>query len=208
MTRRISIGLAAATIAVALATVANVATAQSNAKKALVQRVLQAQQAEIESIAHTVIERPVAMMMQQAGRAIQASPADKREALGRAVDAETRKYIDEAYPLVRERALKIAPSTIGTILETRMSEEELTQLVAWLESPVARKYQQLGDDMRNAFIEKLLAESQPVVDPKLQALDARLRTIFGVARPPGAAGSSPAAPPSRAPTPAARAASR
>ena len=33
------------------------------------------------------------------------------------VEAEVRKYIDESVPLVRDRAIKIAPTTIGPILE-------------------------------------------------------------------------------------------
>ena len=171
---------------------------RARTKKALVQRVLQSQQAEIENVAHSVVERPAAQMMQQARRAIQAAPADKRDALVHAVENEMRKYVDEAYPLVRERALRIAPATVGAVLEQKMSEDELKQLVAWLDSPVAKKYQQLSVEMRDAFIGKLLAEAQPVVDPKLQALDAKIRSILTV----------PVAPSARPPGPPAKPASR
>ncbi len=129
-------------------------------------------------------------MMQEAGLALQRQVApDKREAMGKAIEAEVKKYVDEAYPLVRERALRIAPSTIGAALEEKMTEDELKQLLAWLESPVNKKYQQIGPDARNAFVQKLLADARPVVDPKVQALDGRIRLIFGV---PPAAPSPPA----------------
>lgn len=194
-TRPSRIWLAGACVAIGLLTNAG---AQSSTKKALVQTVLQSEQGEIEDIAHTIVERPAEQMLQQAGRAIQVAPADKREAMGRAVEAEGRKYADEAYPLVRERALRIAPTTIGAVLEEKMSEDELKQLVAWLDSPVSKKFQQLSVEMRDKFVEKLLADAQPVVDPKLQALDSRIRVILGL--PKTAPAPSPAAtPPARPP---------
>ncbi|HWK85129.1 MAG TPA: DUF2059 domain-containing protein [Caldimonas sp.] len=180
-------------MAAALA-LATTASAQSTAKKELVQKILQIQQSEIEGVARNVIERPALQMMQEAGLALQRQAApDKREAMGKAIEVEVKKYIDEAYPLVRERALRIAPATIGAALEEKMTEDELKQIVAWLDSPVNRKYQQLGPDMRNAFIQKLLTESQPVVDPKLTALDGRIRVILGIPPAP-AAGPAPARP--------------
>jgi hypothetical protein len=170
--------------------VASAASAQS--KKELVQRVLQAQQSEIESVSRSIVERPAAQMMQEAAHAMQRQvPVDKREAIGKSIEAEVRKYIDESVPLVRERALKLAPTTIGAVLEDKMTEDELKQLVAWLESTTHKKFQQLGPDMRNSFIQKVLTESRPVVDPKIQALDARIRVILGV--PPAAPAAASAA---------------
>jgi hypothetical protein len=186
---------------------ASAASAQGT-KKELVQRVLQAQQSEIENVSRSIVERPAAQMMQEAGLAMQRQvPAEKREAMGKSIEAEVRKYIDESYPLVRERALKLAPTTIGAVLEEKLSDDELRQLVTWLESPANKKFQQLGPDMRNSFIQKVLTESRPAVDPKIQALDGRIRVILGVppATPAPAAsaaagprpGSSPARPASK-----------
>jgi hypothetical protein len=169
-------------------------TPSSPAKKELVQRLMRLQQSDVEGFARTVVERPAAQMMQEAGMHIQrAIPADKREATGRAVEAEVKKYVDESYPIVRDRALKIAPTTIGSVLEAKMTEQELKALVAWLESPTYKKFQQLNGEMRNSFTQQLLAEAGPLVEPKLMALDGRIRTILGV--PPAGAAAGPAAPP-------------
>ena len=193
--------LAAALAAVALAATA---AAQGTAKKELVQRILQIQQTEIEGVARSVIERPAAFMMQEAAAAMQRQVApDKREAMGKAIEAEVKKYVDEAFPLARERALRLAPTTIGAALEEKMTEDELRQLAAFLESPVNKKFQQIGPEMRNAFIQKLVVESRPVIDPKVQALDARIRIVLGVP-PAQPAGSAPA----RAATPGPRASGR
>ena len=208
-----SVALRAALIVVATALATVTASAQvatgaasapaapsSPAKKALVQRILALQQSEVEAFARGVVERPAAQMMRDAGLAIQQQvPLDKREATGRAIEAEVKKYVDESYPLVRERALKIAPSTIGAVLEARMSEDELRTLLAWLDSPTNKKYQQVALDVRIAFAQKLLADMPALLDPKLQALDGRIRVILGV--PPANGGAPP-------PTPAARPASK
>src|SRR5690348_11475075 len=197
----VAAALATATASAQVATGAASAPAapSSPAKKALVQRILTLQQSEVEAFARGVVERPAAQMMRDAGLAIQQQvPPEKRESTGRAIEAEVKKYVEEAYPLVRERALKIAPSTIGAILEARMTEDELRTLLAWLDSPTNKKYQQVGLDVRNAFAQKLLADMPALLDPKLQALDGRIRVILGV--PP--AGTAPP------PTPAARPASK
>lgn len=193
MTRRL------APLLIALAAIGVVAGAGAQttpAKKELVQRLLRLQQADIEGFARTVVERPAAQMMREAGLALQqqAAPQEKREAAAKAIEAEVRKYVDEAYPIVRDRAIKLAPSTIGAVFEAKMTEEELKLLIGWLESPTAKKYQQLGADLRNNFSQKLVAEMPAVLDPKLQALDGRIRAILGVA-PAGAAAPAPAAPP-------------
>jgi len=175
------------------------ATPTSPAKKELVQRLMRLQQSDVEGFARTVVERPAAQMMREAGMALQqqAAPQEKREAAARAIEAEVKKYVEEAYPIVRDRALKLAPSTIGPIFEAKMTEDELKQLVGWLESPTAKKYQSLAVDLRNNFSQKLVAEMPPILDPRLMALDGRIRTILGV--PPAGASAAPAAaPPARA----------
>jgi hypothetical protein len=164
----------------------------SPAKKALVDKVLQLQQPAVEQFARNLLQQPAMRMMQEAGVAIQRQIApDKRQDVGRQVETEIKKFLDEAGPLVRDRALKIAPGVIGPVLEEKFTEDELKQVIGWLESPVIKKYQTaLGPEVQQAFVQKLAADSAPVVDPKLQALDARLRVLLGV--PPASAASGPA----------------
>jgi hypothetical protein len=173
----------------------------SPAKKALVQRLLTLQQGDIESFARSIVERPAVQMMREAGMALQqqATTQEKREASAKAIEGEVKKYIEDAYPIVRERAIKLAPTTIGTTFESKMTEEELKLLVNWLESPTNKKYQQISLELRNVFSQRLLGEMPGVLDSKLQALDGRIRVILGV--PPLGAGAT-------APAPAARPASK
>ena len=195
-------------IVTALLASAAMAHAQSTPKKDLVQKLLTLQQAGIEQVARGLVERPAVQMMQEAGMLLQRQVApDKREALGKQVEAEVKKYVEESVPLVRERALKLAPTTIGPILEEKFNEDELKQLIAWFESPVNKKYQQLGPEMQNSFVQKLVADARPVVDPKIQALDGRIRALLGV---PAAtpAGSAPSPTSNRAPASGPKAANK
>lgn len=188
-------------IVLALVASATFAHAQGNGKKELVARILQSQQTGIENIARSIVERPALQMMQAAGQALAQVPADRREAIGRQIDAELKKYVDESVPLLRERALKLAPTSFGTALEEKFSEDELKQLLAWFESPVNKKYQQALPGMQDTFVKQLVAEGSPLLDPKLAALQERLRGLLGVAPPSGASGAS-APRPARAPAPA------
>jgi uncharacterized protein len=135
------------------------AYAQSSpAKKELVARLVQTQQAGFEGVARNIVERPALQMMQAAEPVLARLPADKREATARQVQTEIRKFVDEATPLLRERAVRLAPSTYGAALEERFSEDELRQLLAWLESPVNKKYQQALPELQNTFVQKLITD--------------------------------------------------
>ena len=191
--------LSSAVLAHAQTTPAAPATPASPAKKALVQKLLVLQQPGIEQVARGLVERPALQMMQEAGQVLQRQIApDKREAIGKQVEADVKKYVEEATPLVRERAVKLAPTTIGPILEEKFSEDELKQLIAWLESPINKKYAQIGPEMQTAFVQKLVVDARPVVDPKLQALDAKVRSTLGLPAP-GAASAPAASRPASAP---------
>lgn len=168
--------------------------AHAQTKKELVQKVLALQQPMIESISRNIAERPAFQLMQVSGQFIQTQvPADKREAMGKQVETEIRKFVDDAVPVLRERALKLAPSTLGATLEEKFTDDELKQMITWLESPANKKLQQVGPEMQSSFAQKLTTEAAPLLDPKLQGLQTRLRTLLGVPEP-SAAASAPAKP--------------
>ncbi|MEO7336033.1 MAG: DUF2059 domain-containing protein [Caldimonas sp.] len=191
----------------ALMSGAALASAQTT-KKELVQKLLALQQPGIEQVARQLTERPAAQLMQEASVVLQRQIApDKREALGKQIETEVKKYVDETVPLVRERAVRLAPTTIGPMLEEKFTDDELKQLIAWFESPVNKKYQQLGPEMQNAFVQKVVTDARPVVDPKLQALDSKVRSLLGLPAA-AAAGSAPASTKAPAPGPAVKASSK
>jgi hypothetical protein len=195
------------TLALCACSLAQAQGTVSPAKKELVQKLLALQQPGIEAAARGMVERPAAMMLQEAGRMVQTQfPADKREALGKTIEADAKRYVEETFPPVRERALKLAPSTLGAALEEKFSEDELKQLIAWFESPVNKKFQQASGEMQNNFMQKLAAEARPLIEPKLQTLEQRVRSTLGV--PAAGAPAEGAAAPKAAAKPPARPASK
>ena len=190
-----------ALVIAALVAGASLAHAQGTTKKELVAKLLELQRGSIEELARSIVERPAVKLMQAAAATLQTEvPADKREAAAKAVDADIRKYIDEASPLLADRALKVAPEAYGALIEQKFSEDELRQLVAWLESPVNRKFQQQLPELQNAFTQRLVAEAGPLLDNKVQALHRKVQASLGVS--PAAKGTA------KPPTAPARAASK
>ena len=191
-------------IGVALLACATLAHAQSTpAKKELVAKLLTLQAPGIEGVARGIVERPAVQMMQAVAQVLQTQvPPDKREALAKSIEADVKKFVEESVPVLRERAVKLAPTTLGPILEEKFTEDELKQLIAWFESPINKKYQQVGPELQNAFSQKLIAEAGPLLDPKLQALQQKVRGSLTAAA--GDAASKPAAggKPAAAPRPA------
>jgi hypothetical protein len=165
------------------------ASPASPAKKALVAKVLQIQQGSIENIGSSMAQQSIAPLLQQLGPAIQQRvPAEKRQAVADAVQADLKKYVAEVEPLLRERAVKLAPATVGALLEERFTEDELKSLVALLESPVQRKYAQMNNELGQALAQKVAADARAQVDPKLAALQQGLTKRLTDAAAPAASG--------------------
>ena len=164
----------------------------SPAKKALVAKVLALQQPGIEAMARQMTEQPVVPMLQQAGAVLQQRvPPERRDAVAKDIQADARKYVDETTPLVRATAVKLAPTTIGTLLEERFTEDELKQVVALLESPVNKKLQSLAPEMQRALSEKLVAEMRGTVQPRVQALEQSIIKRLETSAAPPAGASAP-----------------
>jgi hypothetical protein len=160
--------------------------AQAQTKKELVAKLLQVQQQGIENIGRSLAAQPAQQMLQAAGQALQRLPADKREAAGRDIQADVKKFHDEIEPLLRERALRLAPTVAGPIYEEKLSEDELKQVIAWLESPTSRKVAQLDRELGNAVAEKVVADTKTTVDGKLKTLEASIGKRLGVSPAPAA----------------------
>ncbi|MFP8778426.1 hypothetical protein [Hydrogenophaga sp. RWCD_12] len=177
------------------------AAPSSPAKKELVQRILKLQQPGIERLATAMTEDPAVVLGGRASEIIAAKvPKDKQEAVAKEIQAEMQKYLKDTVPQVRKSAQQLAPVTIGPMLESKFSEEELRQVVALLESPAYAKYQQLSGEMQQALQAKLVADTRGTVEPRVQALEKAVGERLSAAT--GAASAAPKAAPKAAAKPA------
>jgi len=172
----------------ALLVLSSVAHAQSTpAKKELVARILVLQQSAIEQTAQAIVERPAMQMQQQAILALQTRVApEKRDAAAKNILADLKKYVDDVGPGVRQQAAKLAPSTVGALLEEKFTEDELKELISIIESPVNRKFTQMGNEFQKALGEKLVAQTQATVGPKVKALEQSIAGHLGLPAAPAA----------------------
>jgi hypothetical protein len=164
----------------------------SPAKKELVARILKSQQSAVEAIARSLVERPAVEIMNGAMQYIAARvPKDKQEAAARDVQAEAQKYAADAVPFAQQRAVALSPATVGAVLEEKFTEDELRQIASALENPALIKFQNSLPEMQNALGEKLVADTRPTIEPKVNALDQAVQKRLGVP----AQGAAPAAKP-------------
>lgn len=176
----VAVGLAAGT--------AWAQTAVSPQKQQLIDQVLQAQQPGVDQVARQLVEQPAVQLLQRAGTLVQRNvAADQQQAMAQALQGDVRKYAEETFPIVRDRARALAPATLGPILAQQLSEAELQEVLAVFRSEAWRKFQALGPDMQKALGEKLVGEVKPQVEPRLRALDQTMAKRLGLTPPPAGA---------------------
>jgi hypothetical protein len=177
-------------VAACLAAALVVTPAFAQSKKELVNKLLLLQQPGVEAMAKNLAEQPAIQLTMAARQAFGNVPQDKRESVAKAIDADLKKYTDEAVPLLRERSIKLAPSVIGTELETNFNEAELKQLIEWFESPVIKRFNTLAPGMQRTLSEKLVNETRGQIEPKLKTLENSMARHLGLPPAPegGAAG--------------------
>lgn len=178
--------------AASLSAAQGAAAPASPAKQALVQKALQLQQPGIEGIGNALANQTAQQVMQVAGQALNRLPTESRQAVGTELQADVRKFYEEISPVLRASAIKLAPSTIGTALEEKLSEDELKVLIAWLESPVNRKYAQIAGDAQQALGQKLVTETRTQIEPKLKVLEQAMGARLNAAGAAAAGGAAPA----------------
>ncbi|QFZ87818.1 DUF2059 domain-containing protein [Variovorax paradoxus] len=172
--------------------------AMAQDKATLIKQFIEIQRPGIESLARGLIEQSSAPIAQAGSQYLQTQvPEAKREAAAKAADAELKKYFDDAYPVVRDKAVQIAPGALTPILEQNFTEDELKQLLAWINSPLSKKYQELNPKMQTALTEKLVTDTRATIEPKMRALDTNVAKALGA---PTDGGAAPAkAPAAKAP---------
>jgi hypothetical protein len=134
-----------------------------------------------EEVAIVMVQRPASNALQQARIALQGrvSP-QKQEATLKDIATDVQKYIDEATPIARDGGKKAVSTVVAPMLMQQFTEDELKQMIAILESPVKKKFEQLMPQMEKALGEKVSADNAALIDPKLktmtQAVGMKLRT--------------------------------
>lgn len=167
----------------------------SPAKKELVARILKLQQPAIEQMTLSVLSTPVNQLGQRAMIALRNNvPEDKRESAATAVEGSLRKFVEDNGPPLVDKGVKLAPSTMGVALDEKFTEDELRQLITWLESPVNKKFAEVAPQLQQSFTAKLIENNGKQLDEKFNALQATVGKQLGLEPQSGASAPKAAAP--------------
>ena len=183
-------------LALALAFAATGVLAEpSPAKKALIDKIVALQQQGLsETMARSIVQQPLGPLMQGAGAALQQVPADKREATGKAMEADIKKFVDDNVAFLKDKFNKAMPATASALLDERFNEDELKQILAWAESPVSQKFGMTSVELQKALAQKVMAESAPTLEGRLKTLQASLAKQLGLQATPAASAPKAATP--------------
>ena len=136
--------------------------AMAQDKAALVKQFIDLQQPGIEALARGLVEQSSAP--DRAGRlAVPADASAGREARSRRARPPTPSSRSTSTRPIRSCATRPCSwrrTPWDRSCEQNFSEEELRQLLAWISSPLSKKYQELNPKMQSALTEKLVAETR------------------------------------------------
>jgi uncharacterized protein len=170
---------------------ASAQTAVSPQKQQLVDQILQAQQGGIDQLARQLVEQPAVQLLQRAAAVVRRNvAADQQQAMGQALQDDVRKYAEDTFPIVRDRARALAPSTLGPVMAEKLTEAELQEVLAVFKSEAWRKFQGLAPEMQKALGEKLVADIKPQMETRLKALDQTMGKRLGLTQPAAASGAA------------------
>lgn len=160
------------------------ALAQAQSKPDLLKKTLDLHQPAIETVARNIASQTAGQVQQAAQEAVDALPSERRDAVGRDIQGDVRRFHEDTEALLLERAKALAQSTIVGGLDQRLSEEELRALIVWLESPLAKKYQQAMPDLLSELGRVLVADTRSAIEPRLKALEQGIVKRLSAAQPP------------------------
>jgi uncharacterized protein len=127
-----------------------------------------------------------------------ALPAAKQQTAIKELDAELKKFNDDALKLITAQAAKVRSDALLAAYAEKFSEEELKQLVALMEAPVYKKYQVTAPELGNMYVKAIVEGTRTAVESRGKAFDNAAAKIVGAP----AASSPPAANPPAANPPA------
>lgn len=138
-----------------------------------------------EDVPVMMVQRRATEAMNQSRIALQGKvTAEKRDATMRDIATDVQKYVDDVTPIAKDSARRQIPATVVPMLVQNFSEEELKQIVALLESPIKKKFEQFIPQAEKALGTKVAEETHVAIEDKgktmTQAVGLKLRAAVMV----------------------------
>ncbi len=155
-----------------------------DAKRALAVRAVAAQEGpEMNRMLAQLAGSATQQMVSNWDERVSELPEAKQKSVISAMDAELKKYNDDALKLITAQAGKVRGDALLAAYIERFTEDELKQLVALMEAPVFKKYQNVGPELGNIYIKAIVDGTRSAVEARSKAFDAAAAKIVGVPTP-------------------------
>jgi uncharacterized protein len=172
----------------------------ADVKRDLAVRIIAAQEgAEMNRMLEQLAASAAQQLVGKWNPALGAMPADKRQKAASSLDAELKKFNDDALKLITAQAVKVRSDALAASYSEKFSEEELKQLLALMEAPAFKKYQTLAPELGNVYLKGIVEGTRSSVESRGKAFDTAAAKIVGA--PPAASNPAPASTPAPATSP-------
>ena len=182
--RFLSLRSATAGCALALAALAVSAPAQAQdaMRKELATRIVNLQKAHdmdalIGQLANSATQTVVSTWLPKLDQVPQA----RQKAAADLLDAELKKFNEDNVRTIKNRNERVSLEVLVPAYAERFTADELRQLVAFMESPVIKKYYAANPQLANMLAQKLVDATRADVEARIKAFDTRAAQIIGTA---------------------------
>lgn len=174
-------GITTPLFAAALAAALTLTPAVAQDKQALAKKLAQLQvQMDGDAMAEQLAVTAVGPMVNKwAGRIQESVPAEKQRDVSTRLDAELEKLGNGTEQDVRGQLQAAADAALVPLYMQRLSEDELKAVIAYLESPASRKFQELSMDSTDTWAQKIVDLTQAQVKKRVDAFEAAAIGIVG-----------------------------
>ncbi|MDR1968097.1 MAG: hypothetical protein LBQ32_05315 [Burkholderiaceae bacterium] len=157
------------------------AVAQSDAKRALAVKLAQMQQkAESAGVAEQLTNNAVQpLLISWSQRLDQTVPPARQKEVRDKLDVELKKFIDTTQKTIEAQTPKSAEAALVPIFMDKLTEDEMRSIIAYLELPVAAKFQALGVDATEAWAKRVFEATKPAVESSIKSFDSAASRIVG-----------------------------
>ncbi len=192
-----------AALAVFMCAAGTIHAQTTDAKRALSVRVIAAQEgAELGRLHEQLAASATQQVVSNWNPRLDVMPEDKRQAAANALDAELKKFNDDALKLVAAQSPKARESALIPAYVERFSEDELKQLAALMEAPVFKKYQTIAPELGSIFVKAIVDGTRGAVEARSKVFDTAAAKIVGATNAPAASPAAPATSPAAPAKPA------
>ena len=171
--------IAAIALSVGLAAAPAHAQSDAAARKQLATRIVNLQKANdmdalIAQLAGTASQTVVSTWLPK----LDQLPRSKQRAAADQLDAELKKFNQDNVRLIKSRNERISLDVLVPAYAERFTADELRQLVAFMESPVIKKYYAANPQMANMLAQKLVEATRKDVEARIKSFDSRANQII------------------------------